>query len=106
MTSQGIDFLGHTAVARTLTDAVQLEPNVAPDALPSALLPLQRLEQPEGMDSAKHRRGRDLAWPPEAQVPVLGEPVNGAGRVLLAAAFERLCRAETTWGQLEDTRFF
>ncbi len=103
MISQGIDFLGHTTFATTLADTPQPEPVIPADALPSALMPLHSLEQAEGMDSSSHRRGRGLAWPPEAQLPVLGEPANGAGRVLMAAAFERLCRAEMTWGRLEDT---
>lgn len=40
--------------------------------------------------SALHRRGSGLLWPPEAQVPVLGDPRNGRGRRYLAELLDRM----------------
>jgi hypothetical protein len=103
MNTYGIDFLGHSRFIADGNAPAAMASTEA--ALPSALLPLQNGERMDNVESGLHRRGRGLAWPPEAQVPVLGDARNGAGRVLLAAAMERLCQAETSWGHLENTRF-
>lgn len=105
MKSKGLDFLssrvwsaesisGGNAVSRPLSEE-----------LPCALLPLAGREPIiVGQPAEKHRRGRGLPFPAEAQVPVLGVSENEAGRVLLAAAFERIAKAESEWGQLADTK--
>lgn len=100
----GLDFLGTKAWAATIVPAKRIErPQAIQANLPSVLLPLQRGEKPPtGKLADFHRRGRALAWPPEAQVPPLGEASNGSGRVPLCALFEMLCQGEKEWGQLTD----
>ncbi len=100
----GLDFLGTKAWAATVVPAKRIErPQVIQANLPTALLPLQRGEKPPtGKLADVHRRGRALAWPPEAQVPPLGEASNGSGRVPLCALFEMLCQGEKEWGRLTD----
>ncbi len=100
----GLDFLGTKAWAATIVPAKRIErPQAIQANLPTALLPLQRGEKPPtGKLADVHRRGRALAWPPEAQVPPLGEASNGSGRVPLCALFEMLCQGEKEWGQLTD----
>lgn len=100
----GLDFLGTKAWAATIVPAKRIErPQAIQANLPTTLLPLQRGEKPPtGKLADAHRRGRALAWPPEAQVPPLGEASNGSGRVPLCALFEMLCQGEKEWGQLTD----
>lgn len=98
------------AVALDLTDAVAFRAEGrACEALscriPCALLPLHEREPPlAGVATETHRRGSGLEWPPEAQVPVLGENERGTGRIPLAAAWAKLVREERG-GILGDTAF-
>lgn len=106
MTSRGIDLLGYQAVEVTRLTTGQIQRKTLQESLPSIILPIIKQEPATtGEEAYSHRRGRGLVWPPEAQVPVLGDPANGSGRVLLAAVFEKLCRAEKSWGHLDDTSF-
>ena len=105
MNTVGIDFLGGRSWRSNILSDMQPHSECVEDSLPSAILPLKNQEAlVVGKTSAEHRRGRGLHWPPEAQVPVLGNPANGSGRVPLAAIFERLGKAEASWGKLGDTR--
>jgi len=105
ITGLGVDFLG--AKPWTAKIIPGRRRNERPEAwqagLPTALLPLQRGEKPPtGKLADEHRRGRALAWPPEAQVPPLGNVANGSGRVPLCALFEMLCAGEKEWGKLTE----
>ena len=105
ITGVGVDFLGAKPWTAKLIPGRRS--NQRPDAwqagLPTALLPLQRGERPStGQLADEHRRGRALAWPPEAQVPPLGDSANGSGRVPLCALFEMLCQGEKEWGKLNE----
>lgn len=105
ITGLGVDFLG--AKPWTAKIIPGRRRNERPEAwqagLPTALLPLQRGEKPPtGKLADEHRRGRNLAWPPEAQVPPLGNVANGSGRVPLCALFELLCAGEKEWGKLTE----
>jgi hypothetical protein len=61
------------------------------DDLPAVLMPL-RLRDPgiAGNAADGHVRGLGLPWPPEAQVPVAGDPFRGIGRIPLAACWSRI----------------
>ena len=100
----GLDFLGTQGWSASIVPGKRIErPQTIQANIPTALLPLQRGEKPPtGKLADEHRRGRALAWPPEAQVPPLGEASNGSGRVPLCALFEMLCQGEKEWGKLTD----
>ena len=100
----GLDFLGAKPWSALIVPGKRIAPPKCIQAgLPTALLPLQRGEKPlTGEKADTHRRGRALAWPPEAQVPPLGNPANGSGRVPLCALFEMLCAGEKEWGKLPE----
>lgn len=100
----GLDFLGAKSwMAKIIPDEEIERPAIIQSNIPTALLPLQRGEKPPSIKLADaHRRGRALAWPPEAQVPPLGDPKNGSGRVPLCALFEMLCAGEKEWGKLVE----
>jgi hypothetical protein len=100
----GLDFLGGKPWSALIVPGKRIAPPKSIQAgLPTALLPLQRGEKPlTGEKADTHRRGRALAWPPEAQVPPLGNPANGSGRVPLCALFEMLCAGEKEWGKLPE----
>lgn len=100
----GLDFLGTQGWSATIVPGKRIErPQTIQNNIPTALLPLQRGEKPPtGKLADEHRRGRALAWPPEAQVPPLGEASNGSGRIPLSALFEMLCQGEKEWGKLTD----
>jgi hypothetical protein len=100
----GLDFLGAKSWAAKIVPGETIEnPEAIQANLPTALLPFQRGEKPPtGKLADEHRRGRALAWPPEAQVPPLGDPQNGSGRVPLCALFEMLCAGEAEWGKLVE----
>jgi hypothetical protein len=107
MNSLGLDFLGRHGWRSAITSrqATPSRENVQIH-IPTALLPIKKQENLlAGRDVENHRRGRVLPWPPEAQVPVLGRPENGSGRVPFAALFEQIAKAETTWGRLDECRF-
>jgi hypothetical protein len=99
----GLDFLGAKPWSAKIVPGRRRNerPEAFQSGLPTALLPLQRSEKPPtGKLADEHRRGRALAWPPEAQVPPLGNAVNGSGRVPISALFEMLCAGEKEWGKL------
>lgn len=100
----GLDFLGAKPWSATIVPGHRIaKPQPIQTGIPTALLPLQRGEKPlTGEKADAHRRGRALAWPPEAQTPPLGNPANGSGRVPLCALFEMLCAGETEWGKLPE----
>lgn len=100
----GLDFLGAKPWSATIVPGHRIaKPQPIQTGIPTALLPLQRGEKPlTGENADAHRRGRALAWPPEAQTPPLGNPANGSGRVPLCALFEMLCAGETEWGKLPE----
>jgi hypothetical protein len=100
----GLDFLGTQSWSATIVPGKRIErPQKIQVSIPSTLPPLQRGEKPPtGKQADEHRRGRALAWPPEAQVPPLGEASNGSGRIPLSALFEMLCQGEKEWGKLTD----
>ena len=100
----GLDFLGAKPWSALIVPGKPIAPPKSIQAgLPTALLPLQRGEKPlTGEKADTHRRGRALAWPPEAQVPPLGNPANGSGRIPLCALFEMLCAGEKEWGKLPE----
>ncbi len=55
-----------------------------------------------GQTTHEHRRGRALAWPPEAQSPPAGNPANGNGRVYAEAVLrsissDRLADRQFVW---------
>jgi hypothetical protein len=102
ITGLGVDFLGARAwIAKIIPDEDAGSPKMLQANIPTALLPLLRGEKPPtGRLADEHRRGRALAWPPEAQVPPLANHANGSGRVPLCALFELLCAGETEWGSL------
>jgi hypothetical protein len=105
MTARGLDFLGVRSWAADFSAASLPSARALSEELPSLLLPIANNEPViVGNEADRHRRGRGLAFPAEAQVPVLRQEANGAGRVLLAAVLERLAQAETEWGQLSDTK--
>lgn len=102
-TGLGLDFLGAKPWSAKIIPGRRRNerPEAFQSGLPTALLPLQRGENPPtGPRADEHRRGRALAWPPEAQVPPLGNVANGSGRVPLCALFEMLCAGEKEWGKL------
>lgn len=103
-TGLGLDFLGAKAWSAKIIPGKRIErPRPLQANLPTALLPLQRGEKPPtGQRADEHRRGRAMAWPPEAQVPPLGNAANGSGRVPLCALFEMLCAGEKEWGKLNE----
>lgn len=99
----GLDFLGAKPWSAKIIPGRRRNerPEAVQSSLPTALLPLQRGEKPPtGKLADEHRRGRALAWPPEAQVPPLGNAVNASGRVPISALFEMLCTGEKEWGKL------
>jgi len=100
----GLDFLGAKPWSAVVIPGRRIErPKAFQTGLPTVLLPLQRGERPPtGSVADEHRRGRALAWPPEAQVPPLGNPANGSGRIPFCAPFEMLCQGEKEWGKLTD----
>jgi len=101
----GLDFLGAKPWAAKIIPGQRRNerPKSFQSGLPTALLPLQRGEKPPiGKLAEEHRRGRALAWPPEAQVPPLGNSANGSGRVPICALFEMLCAGEKEWGKLVE----
>ena len=100
----GLDFLAAKPWSATIVPGHRIaKPQAIQTGIPTALLPLQRGEKPlTGEKADAHRRGRALAWPPEAQTPPLGNPANGSGRVPLCALFEMLCAGETEWGKLPE----
>jgi hypothetical protein len=100
----GLDFLGAKPWSAAIIPGRRIErPKPFQAGLPTALLPLQRGERPPtGSVADEHRRGRALAWPPEAQVPPLGDAANGSGRIPLCAPFEMLCQGEKEWGKLAE----
>lgn len=105
MNSRGLDLLSSRAWSAEAVDGAAAAAKPVSEGLPSALLPLSGREPViVGRRAEAHRRGRGLPFPAEAQVPVLGVSENEAGRVLLAAAFERIAKAEEEWGQLADTK--
>jgi len=99
----GLDLLARQAWRATATDDGIGEVRTSTRWLPTAMLPLRRSEifQP-GMDVEAHRRGRGLAWPPEAQAPVLRRASNGIGRLPMAAVLEFLVCQERSWGRLDQ----
>lgn len=59
--------------------------------LPAVLMPLRLRDQGMAGSAADgHVRGLGLPWPPEAQVPVAGDPLRGIGRIPLAACWSRI----------------
>lgn len=106
MSARGLDFLAARAWLAEVSARGLPRATAVSDGLPSFLLPIA-VREPVivGREADSHRRGRGLPFPVEAQTPVMGRSENEAGRVLLAAAFECLARAETEWGQLADTKF-
>jgi hypothetical protein len=99
----GLDFLGAKPWSAKIIPGQRRNerPESFQSGLPTALLPLQRGEKPPtGPRADEHRRGRALAWPPEAQIPPLGNSDNGSGRVPVCALFEMLCDGEKEWGKL------
>ena len=98
-----LDLLGRQAWTGRISTAGIPDITAMSTLLPSAMLPLRRSEvfQPD-TNLENHRRGRGLAWPPEAQTPVLRKPANGIGRLPMAAVLELLVHQERSWGRLEQ----
>ena len=105
MSAKGLDFLGSRPWVATASEGHAPEATSTSQELPSLLLPITNREAViVGSAADGHRRGRGLPFPAEAQIPVLGNTENQAGRVLMTAVMERLACAETEWGQLNDTK--
>jgi hypothetical protein len=105
MSAKGLDFLGSRPWIAAASEGHTPEATSTSEDLPSLLLPITNREPLiVGIAADSHRRGRGLPFPAEAQIPVLGNTENQAGRVLMAAVMERIACAETEWGQLNDTK--
>jgi hypothetical protein len=105
MNAKGLDFLGRRAWMAQVKPSGLPSAQAISDDLPSIVLPITNNEPAiVGKAADSHRRGRGLPFPTEAQIPVFGDLRNEAGRVLVAATFECIARAETEWGQLSDTK--
>ena len=105
MNAKGLDFLGSRPWIATASEGHAPEATSTSQELPSLLLPITNREPViVGLTADGHRRGRGLPFPAEAQIPVLGNTENQAGRVLMTAVMERIACAETEWGQLNDTK--
>jgi hypothetical protein len=105
MRAKGLDFLGSRPWIAAASEGHSPEATSTSQELPSLLLPITNREPLiVGIAADGHRRGRGLPFPAEAQIPVLGNTENQAGRVLMAAVMERVACAETEWGQLNDTK--
>lgn len=91
MKTFGLDVLGAGLWVGVCGPRGGTQPSVHKPGVHDMLLPLYIGEPLVGFEPARvHRRGSGLKWPPEAQVPVLGDGANGWGRRHLIELWELL----------------
>lgn len=91
MNTHGLDILGPGLWIGACGPKGGDQPSLGKPGVNDMLLPLHLGEPLVGIEEARgHRRGSGLKWPPEAQVPVLGDEANGWGRRHVIELWDRL----------------
>lgn len=90
----GIDLTQHKPILAIAHGRQVLETRTLADTPPQVLLPVVSGESVlAGAVAHEHRRGMGSLWPPECQVPVYGDPVNGVGRIPLVCAWAKFLKS-------------